>query len=116
RHSAVGRRVRNARTCVRGDAGPRARQSGLRRLVPPAGAVTCCARRGCDSEVAVGEDTAALTERAARGMSALSTIRTYVALSTLAAGACADAQLVADPAIDCPPCVAWNAPQEPFRI
>lgn len=49
-------------------------------------------------------------------MSALSTIRTYVALSTLAAGACADAQLVADPAIDCPPCVAWNAPQEPFRI
>jgi metallo-beta-lactamase class B len=28
----------------------------------------------------------------------------------------AGAQLIADPAIQCPQCVAWNVPQEPFRI
>ena len=43
-------------------------------------------------------------------------LRTSLAALACVAAAPAGAQLVADAAIECPQCAAWNVPQQPFRI
>jgi metallo-beta-lactamase class B len=43
-------------------------------------------------------------------------LRLVVLALASTAGAPVAAQLIADPAKECPQCAAWNVPQEPFRI